>query len=246
MPFAYAEDGQLAAQGARRFDGFGNVARVARAAGEEHAVRLHNEYGLGGGVPRHHGYVAAAGAQAAHYAQFDAQIDSHHVEAVVGGAVVPALFAGAALHRVAADGRFGEAFQRLFHGRTGIGQQRAAAAAIADEAGEAARVHFADAGDVAVFQHLRQRARIAEVGGLVVVIAHHEAGGQRRAALEVVVGDAVVADHRVGHHHDLKGVGRVGDDLLIADHGGIEHHFAHTFASVAEAPAVKFLAGFQY
>ena len=186
------------------------------------------------------------GAQAAHHAQFDAQIDSHHVEAVVGGAVVPALFAGDALHRVAADGRFGEAFQRLFHGRFGRSQQRAAAAAIADEAGEAARVHFADAGDVAVFQHLRQRARVAEVGGLIVVIAHHQAGGQRRAALEVVVGDAVVADHRVGHHHDLKGIGRVGDDLLIADHGGVKHHFAHALAGVAKAPAIKFFAGLEH
>ena len=38
--------------------------------------------------------------------------------------------------------------------------------------------------------------------------------------------DAVVADVRVGEGDDLPGVGRVGDDLLVAGQHGVEHDLA--------------------
>ena len=41
---------------------------------------------------------------------------------------------------------------------------------------------------------------------------------------------AVVADVRLGHHHDLAAVGGVGEDLLVAGHRGVEHHLAEAGA----------------
>ena len=38
----------------------------------------------------------------------------------------------------------------------------------------------------------------------------------------------IIADQGIGHHHTLPRVGRVGEDLLIAGHGRVEHHFTYT------------------
>ena len=47
-----------------------------------------------------------------------------------------------------------------------------------------------------------------------------------RSRLEILGVRAVVADVRVGERDDLPGVRRVGDDLLVAGHHRVEHHFA--------------------
>ena len=61
------------------------------------------------------------------------------------------------------------------------------------------------------------------------------------AGLAIVVGDAVVADERAGHRDDLAGVGRVGEDFLIAGEGGVEAGFAFDAAGrgVAKRGAVE-------
>ena len=47
--------------------------------------------------------------------------------------------------------------------------------------------------------------------------------------------DAVVADERVGHRDDLALVGRVGEDLLVAGHAGVEDDLAERLAGGAES-----------
>ena len=49
-------------------------------------------------------------------------------------------------------------------------------------------------------------------------------------------GHAVVADVRVGEGDDLAGVGRVGDDLLVARQHGVEHDLAGGDAAGGSAP----------
>ena len=67
------------------------------------------------------------------------------------------------------------------------------------------------------------RAEVARHAG---EFADDEAVDLQAARLPVLGVDAVVADERVGHRDDLAGVGRVGEDFLIAGHGGVEHDFA--------------------
>ncbi len=43
---------------------------------------------------------------------------------------------------------------------------------------------------------------------------------------EIVGVGADVADVWIGERDDLATIGRVGEYLLIAGHGGVEHHFA--------------------
>ena len=60
----------------------------------------------------------------------------------------------------------------------------------------------------------------------VYVIAHDDAPAGGRGTLVVVGGGAVVADVRVGEGDDLAGVAGVGEDLLVAGHGGVEDHLS--------------------
>ena len=62
------------------------------------------------------------------------------------------------------------------------------------------------------------------------LVADDEAGDLRRARLDVVRRDAVVADLGAGHRDDLSGVGRIGQHFLIAGHAGVEHDLAARFA----------------
>ena len=49
--------------------------------------------------------------------------------------------------------------------------------------------------------------------------------------------DAVVADERIGHRHDLARVGRVGEHFLVAGHAGVEDDFAEGLARRAKRAA---------
>ena len=67
----------------------------------------------------------------------------------------------------------------------------------------------------------------------------------RPAALDVLGVDAVVADQRVGHRDDLAAVGGIGEDLLVAGHGGVEADLAVDLSLGAEGLAGVDRAVFQ-
>ncbi len=50
---------------------------------------------------------------------------------------------------------------------------------------------------------------------------------------------AHVADVRIRERDDLAGVRRIGEDLLVAGHRGVEHHFADGRSERADRPAVE-------
>jgi len=54
-------------------------------------------------------------------------------------------------------------------------------------------------------------------------VAHDDAAAEQPAGLEVGGGDAVVADVRRGEGDDLPRIGRIGEHLLVAGEGGVEH-----------------------
>ena len=57
-------------------------------------------------------------------------------------------------------------------------------------------------------------------------LVDYQAGRVGFPRLHILVVDSVVADQRVGQGHDLPVVGGVGQDFLIARHGGIEDELA--------------------
>ncbi len=79
--------------------------------------------------------------------------------------------------------------------------------------------------------------RIGDIG-----FEHHAAdAGQRRHVdgLDVLVIGADIADMREGEGDDLPGIGRIGQDLLVAGHGGVEADLARGMADGADAAALE-------
>src|SRR2546421_1954615 len=66
-----------------------------------------------------------------------------------------------------------------------------------------------------------------------------EAVGPRAVRLDVLFVDAVVADHRVRHGHDLAAIRRIREDLLVSRHGRIEDDFTASFPGGAEGAAAE-------
>src|SRR5690242_1495466 len=52
--------------------------------------------------------------------------------------------------------------------------------------------------------------------------------------------DAVVADERIGQYQQLTRIGGVGEHLLVASHGGVEHDLAVSTANPPERTAGKY------
>ncbi len=91
----------------------------------------------------------------------------------------------------------------------------------------ALRVDAVQAWDVEHPQLLVERAVAPGMAHVGRQLADHERARQcTRKDSARVVPAAVVADESIGHHHDLAGVRRIGDDLLVSRHAGVEHHLA--------------------
>ena len=111
-------------------------------------------------------------------------------------------------------------------------------AGVADPAGQRAGVDAGDADDAVAHQVLVERRVRAVVRDHAAGVAHHVPGDPDATGLGVLVVHARVADVRRGLHHDLPGVGRVGQGLLVAGHPGREHHLAEGASAGAVGPAV--------
>ena len=83
---------------------------------------------------------------------------------------------------------------------------------------------------------------IAEITRQVVVFAHDHTADSRILGFVILVRNAVVADQRIGHHDHLVGIGGIGENLLVADHRGIEHDLARRLPVRAETVAVELAA----
>ena len=74
------------------------------------------------------------------------------------------------------------------------------------------------------------------VGRVGVVLLDNEALHLDPPGFDIFGIDAVIADQGISHGDDLALVGRVGEDLLITGHGGVEHHLAGGLALAGEGP----------
>src|SRR4029453_17447208 len=81
--------------------------------------------------------------------------------------------------------------------------------------------HDAMLAQVVIERHPGPPARRERAGFL-----DDEAGQPGPARLDVLRVDAVIPDQRVGHAHHLTAIRGIGEDLLVAGHGGVEDHLA--------------------
>ena len=123
----------------------------------------------------------------------------------------------------------------------GMGDDGVRHAAFADERGQRAGVDAGKADDAAGFEPGVEPPAGPEVRRLGEAGAKDRAdrsgGGGRIDDFDVLVVDADDADMRESEGDDLGGVGGVGQDLLVAGHGGIEADFADRRAGRPDAEA---------
>ena len=238
VPQANPENGHLAPQLPHGFGHLRHVLRVTGAIGQEYTIRFHKQDFLCCGVVGNNGHVAAPVVEAADDVQLDAAIHGYHMELGIGGAGIPALFAADPADCIPGHRGGGNDGQRRFGGGIRGSNQRPAAAQVTDASRQLPGVHPGNGGDVVLLQQLRQGFDAPEIGWEVVVVIHHHAADAGELALKVLLGNAVVANQGIGHHHHLVGVTQVGYNFLITGHGGVEHDFANPVCGAAEAVAI--------
>ena len=107
-------------------------------------------------------------------------------------------------------------------------------AALAQVPGQRPGAGDGDAGDALGAQLVVQAPLRPPVRGQPGRLADHVPADPDPPRFGVLVVDPGVADVRCGHRHDLAGVGRVGQRLLVAGHAGVEDHLAERLAVRAE------------
>ena len=213
--------------------------RIAGAVGQHHAVVLADNL-LRLGVRRNNGDFAAALAQFALNVVLYAVIEQGN--AVLGltvSGINDILVAGYGLNRIL--------YNVSLHFRNGLlirlealGVNNTVHNAFAAQlAGQSAGIDAGKANDLLCLEVLVERYLAAPVGRVFAHLAHDKAGNPALAGLVVVKVDAVVADERVRHGNDLTVVGRVGQNLLIACHAGVEYDLTDALSFVADCGTLE-------
>ena len=112
-------------------------------------------------------------------------------------------------------------------------------AAHAEFFGQRPRVNALDARNAVLLQIFRQRKIRAPVADDRREFADDKSGHVRPPRFHVHRVDAVIADERIGHRDNLAFVGRVGENFLVAGHGGVETDLAAGGRARAKALSVK-------
>ena len=82
-----------------------------------------------------------------------------------------------------------------------------------------------------------ERLRRAPVGWFLARFTYDESSRLQAIRFEVVLVDAVIAHERIGEHDDLPRVARVGENLLITGHAGVENDLAEGRSDGSERAA---------
>jgi hypothetical protein len=127
----------------------------------------------------------------------------------------------------------------VFAGRIGRYEATGLGALFAQDAGQLARVDVGEAEHVRGPQVGIERMFAAKIRGQQRQVADHQTGRMDERGFAILAVDTVVADMGVGQGDDLPGVGRIGQDFLVAGHRGVENHFADAAAGGANAFASK-------
>ncbi len=257
-----------AEQGRAAVDQFANLRhridarrrRIARPVGQDHAIRLARQNGLSCRVGGHHGDLRAGRGQRPQDVALHAIVDNDHrlvgrihprmAFRPVPEALVPVerLQGRGVLRQIKTDQTSPGASLRdqglkVELARRVMGDHGVGGAHVADAGGQGARVHAGETDHAAPLHPVVEIALAAPVGRIGRGVAEDRAArrGVRAAAdlLDVLDIGPGVADVREGEGQDLAHIGRVGQDLLIPGHGGVEDHLAERRTDGAAADALQ-------
>ena len=228
--------------------------RITRAVRQEYTVRVHLKHFLRWRLRRHQRYGTTAVGQQPQYVVLDSKVVGNDATSGRRGWGIATLRRPHAFpprRRVAAADNLREIHALKSRKSTrasqclsfiGVRSRQDTAperTLLADQPRQAPRVDIGDRDNAPAPQEFRQRGRRPPTAGTQRQVPDHEPFRPDPAGLHVLRIGARVADVGVGERHDLTGVGWIGEDLLVAGHGGIENDFANSRASRSNGGAVK-------
>ncbi|VTR69587.1 putative thioesterase [Desulfosarcina cetonica] len=257
---ADAENGQPAEQLPGGLDAVNHRLRVPGTVGEEQPVGSHGHDGRGVGGGRHHQHLESGPLQTTTDIVFETEIDGHdgrpiatlapdgriHAGVVVqyfrlaaGPAVCPArAHVPGEVHAHHTGNLIGAPLEgfgiEIFRGN-----DRPHGAAVADMARQGPRVQPLDTQDTLPLEVVGQGLGGPEIAVKRLIFLDQERRHLDPGGLHIIGIDAVVAHQWIGHGHHLTTIGRIGEDLLVAGHTGVENHLAAGFPRTGERPAGK-------
>ena len=200
-----------------------HVLRVARAVGQENAVRIHGQHFLRRGMGRHNRQVAAQVVEGIEDVLLDAEIHYHHVRAVIFHLVN--LRRSNLLHHFLLDWH-SKQLLNLHLGSILRHDDALHAAHGTDFAGNGTGIHVVQARHALTGKEIRQLALQLPVAALIAQLADDEAVDKGLPGLHELLSHAVVAYQRKGQGDNLAAIGRVRQNLLIAGHACIKYYLA--------------------
>ena len=237
--------------------------RIAGTVGEKHPVRLAGQHILGSGRAGQNRHAAAHVEQMPGDVPLHSVIQGHDVRPIgrprrglsrlqsspraQGLAPLDPLLGNDLAHQIAAD----QAGTRIGLGhQTGIveidrGEDALHRAANTNAADQCPRVDALDADDSIADKILVQLAVGAKIARAPALLANNEAGQMRLVTFDILGVHAVVANLRIGHRDNLATIARIGKDLLISGHRGVEAHLTVDFAVCSKCLTRKYCAVFQ-
>ena len=108
-----------------------------------------------------------------------------------------------------------------------------------------ARIQLGDYRDAVLAQKLAGFLVGAPVAGNTGELTHHQALDVRARGFVVRGVSPVIPNLGIGQDNDLPGIGRIGEDFLVAGDGGIEDDLAGSFGRRTKTPALEDAAVFQ-
>ncbi len=239
---------------ADRCDGVVARLRVAGTVGEEDAVGIERERIRRARLRGHDRHPAAVVGQQPQDIALDAEVVRHDVQSRTRPQHARRFAADAALvplvgrphrhdlreiHSLEPGKGARSAKRHIGVGLVGGRDATALGAALAEDTGELAGVDAGDCDRFALDQELRQRMARAPARIQERQVADDESRGMDRIRLQVLGRDAGVADVRIGERDDLAGIGRVGQDFLVARHRRVEDDLAGRDAGSADRNSPK-------
>ena len=235
---------------------FARRRRIAGAVGQEYPVGIVRQHLFRSGGCGQNRHITACTGEAAQDVALRTIVDGHHL--VLGVGLPRKTIRPGPPHFVPAIGlRTGDVFGQIqpfeTGESTGLFHQRANVefafgvvfkchmrrAKLPDRTGQAAGVDATDGNASPRGQPLAQFLNRAPVRALRRHPLDHHTLGHGIAGFVIVRVHTHVADMGKGEGHDLARVGRVGHDLLIARHRGVEAEFRHRCAGCPKALTVE-------
>src|SRR5690606_24986694 len=126
-------------------------------------------------------------------------------------------------------------FQRAFGGGVFASNDGPVLGALVPEdAGQPAGVDVRNANNVVASQVVIKATLVSPAAGEQGQIPDDQAGGLYAVGFYVFFVNTGVANVRIRQGNDLAGVGRIGQDFLVASHGSVEHYLAAGFSVCAD------------